>query len=70
MDDAELDSGDDEDRTDRIAEEEPEQFEEREIVTMDMEISRQAVPEPSDGEVRQQQDIRVCFTLISNRCTC
>lgn len=51
LDDAELDSGDDEGRADRAPEEEAEQFEEREFVSMDLEIPRQAAPEPSDGEV-------------------
>lgn len=51
LDDAELDSGDDEGRADRAPEEETEQFEEREFVSMDLEIPRQAAPEPSDGEV-------------------
>lgn len=53
LDDEELDSGDDEDRLDRIGDE-PE--EEQEVMTMekavmDLEIPRQPGPEPSDGEV-------------------
>lgn len=52
LDDAELDSGDDEGRADRLLEDDAQQFEEKEIVAMDVELSRQAVPEPSDGEVR------------------
>ena len=51
MDDKELDSGDDEGRTDRVAEEELEQFEEQVLTSMDLEVTRQPVPEPSDGEV-------------------
>ena len=55
LDDEELDSGDHVDRTDRIGDEqeqeqEPE-YETQEKVTMDLEIPRQAIPEPSDGEV-------------------
>ena len=53
LDDEELDSGDDTERQDRTADEEPEpEFVEQERVTMDLEITRQPVPEPSDGEVR------------------
>lgn len=52
LDDAELDSGDDEGRADRLQEDDAQQFEEKEIIAMDVEVSRQAVPEPSDGEVR------------------
>lgn len=54
LDDAELDSGDDMDRTDRAPEQDDaptQQFEEQTINTMDMEITRQPLPEPSDGEV-------------------
>lgn len=56
LDDEELDSGDDMDRTDRVADEEgePEQeYRAVERVTMDLELPRQAIPEPSDGEVSQ-----------------
>lgn len=70
LDDAELDSGDDEGRTDRLEEEEAEQFEEREMLTMDMEVSRQAVPEPSDGEVRMLGNNRPNTTDCNYRCTC
>ena len=51
LDDDELDSGDDMDRTDRIADEPEQEYRTEEKVTMDLEIPRQAVPEPSDGEV-------------------
>lgn len=54
LDDAELDSGDDMDRNDRAPEQEDaptQQFEEQTINTMDIEITRQPLPEPSDGEV-------------------
>lgn len=51
LDDEELDSGDDVDRTDRIGDEPEQEFEAQEKVTMDLEIPRQAVPEPSDGEM-------------------
>lgn len=52
LDDAELDSGDDEGRTDRVVEDDAVQFEEQEMLTMDMQLPRQPAPEPSDGEVR------------------
>ena len=55
LEDEELDSGDDVDRTDRVAAEaeQPEQeYETQEKVTMDLEIARQPLPEPSDGEVK------------------
>ncbi|EME88970.1 uncharacterized protein MYCFIDRAFT_86164 [Pseudocercospora fijiensis CIRAD86] len=52
LDDEELDSGDDEGRQDRQTQEEAqEQYEEREMLSMDMEVARQPVPEPSDGEM-------------------
>ncbi|KAK4507692.1 hypothetical protein PRZ48_001427 [Zasmidium cellare] len=51
LDDAELDSGDDEGRQDRVPEEDAVQFEDQELLAMDMQIPRQAVPEPSDGEM-------------------
>lgn len=55
LDDAELDSGDDEGRDDRAQqdnEEQQQQFEDHEMLSMDIEVARQPVPEPSDGEVR------------------
>jgi len=55
LDDEELDSGDDVDRADRVAEEpqatQEQEYETQEKVMMDMEMARQPVPEPSDGEV-------------------
>lgn len=51
LNDKDLESGDDEGRSDRVQQEEAEAYEERELLAMDMEISRQAVPEPSDGEM-------------------
>ena len=54
LDDEELDSGDDLDSTDRVGDE-PEQGEQefttQEKMTMELEISRQPIPEPSDGEM-------------------
>lgn len=51
MDDEDLDSGDDEDRIDRIADEEDAQpEEEQEQAIMEAALGRQPVPEPSDGE--------------------
>ena len=62
LDDEELDSGDDVDRTDRFGdeaeEEEERQYVQQERVTMDLELPRQPIPEPSDGEVRQTH--RIC----------
>jgi len=55
LDDAELDSGDDEGRLDRMGEAEngePEETAQQQVTVMEMEIPRQAGPEPSDGEVR------------------
>ncbi|KAK5702340.1 hypothetical protein LTR17_022414 [Elasticomyces elasticus] len=52
--DADLDSGDDADRTDRIAAEPATQeieYETHELNTMSMSMARQPVPEPSDGEM-------------------
>jgi len=53
LDDEELDSGDDQDRMDRIADEEEAQLqeEEQEQTIMEAALGRQPVPEPSDGEV-------------------
>lgn len=54
LNDAELDSGDDMDRTDRMAEEEEEPQQEYQAIeraVIDLEVARQPVPEPSDGEV-------------------
>ena len=54
LDDEELDSSDDLDSTDRVGDE-PEQgaqeFTTQEKMTMELEISRQPIPEPSDGEM-------------------
>jgi RNA polymerase-associated protein LEO1 len=51
LDDEELDSGDNEGREDRVQQEETQQYETHEVLSMDLEIARQPVPEPSDGEV-------------------
>lgn len=53
LDDAELDSGDDEGRLDRAEEEydEPGTKIEREENILDIDIGRHAIPQPSDGEV-------------------
>ncbi|KAK5720543.1 hypothetical protein LTR17_014874 [Elasticomyces elasticus] len=53
--DADLDSGDDADRTDRVEEPATQQqeieYETQERITMSMSMARQPVPEPSDGEM-------------------
>ncbi|SMQ47026.1 unnamed protein product [Zymoseptoria tritici ST99CH_3D7] len=52
LDDEELDSGDDEGRADRAAQQEDtQQYETHEVLSMDLEVARQPVPEPSDGEM-------------------
>lgn len=52
LDDDDLDSGDDEGRTDRVPQETiEEEADERTISCMDAEIARHPVPEPSDGEL-------------------
>lgn len=54
LDDEELDSGDDLERQDRVDEEvgaAEQQYETQEKTTMDIEMARQPLPEPSDGEV-------------------
>ncbi|KAK5121041.1 hypothetical protein LTR85_005825 [Meristemomyces frigidus] len=54
LDDEELDSGDDVDRTDRVGEEpatQEQEYETQEKVMMDLEMARQPLPEPSDGEM-------------------
>ncbi|KAK3623631.1 hypothetical protein LTR56_021494 [Elasticomyces elasticus] len=55
LDDEELDSGDDADRTDRVEEAATQQqeieYETQERITMSMSMARQPVPEPSDGEM-------------------
>ena len=53
LDDQELDSGDDEDRMDRVGDEEEQEQEQvtMDKIVMDLEIPRQPIPEPSDGEV-------------------
>jgi RNA polymerase-associated protein LEO1 len=58
LDDEDLDSGDDLDRKDRIAEEEDEaagdsqeEVEEETVQVIATEMGRHPVPEPSDGEV-------------------
>jgi RNA polymerase-associated protein LEO1 len=54
LDDEELDSGDDMERTDRVQDEPEREAPEEAKVVMDLELPRQAVPEPSDGEVCAQ----------------
>lgn len=62
MDDEELDSGDDMERRDRVADEpEEQQFDEQEKLVIDLEIPRQPAPEPSDGEVYLES---ICRDLI------
>ncbi|KAK0361917.1 hypothetical protein LTR91_000733 [Friedmanniomyces endolithicus] len=56
VDDDELDSADDMDRTDREAEQpqtqtQEQEYETRQQLSMDIEVARQPVPEPSDGEM-------------------
>ena len=54
LDDEDLDSGDDEGRLDRIGHdgaEEEQEMQEQEKIVMDLDLPRQAGPEPSDGEV-------------------
>jgi RNA polymerase-associated protein LEO1 len=53
LDDAELDSGDDEGRNDRLRAHEPVEYEQEQqtLAFMDADIARHAVPEPSDGEL-------------------
>ena len=79
LDDAELDSGDDEGRDDRAQqddEEQQQQFEDHEMLSMDVEVARQPVPEPSDGEVgvlnRSSSDhtdtSRCTFSRFPNSC--
>jgi RNA polymerase-associated protein LEO1 len=52
LDDEELDSGDDEGRTDRVhGDDQVEEAEEQTFNFMDADIARHAVPEPSDGEL-------------------
>lgn len=71
LDDAELDSGDDEGREDRAQhqgddeEQHQQQFEDHEILSMDVEVARQPVPEPSDGEVSYSCCDAIAFTLTN-----
>lgn len=54
LDDEELDSGDDAERTEQAPEaavEEQPEYETREKTVLDLELPRQPIPEPSDGEV-------------------
>ena len=66
LDDEELDSGDDLDQTDRIGDEPEQEYMAQEKVTMDLEIPRQAIPEPSDGEVCISLATELCFTGNTN----
>ena len=55
LNDAELDSGDDEGRSDRAEDEYGDQKDvppEREETVLDISMTRHAIPKPSDGEVR------------------
>nr|POE74813.1 hypothetical protein CFP56_37344 [Quercus suber] len=58
LDDEELDSGDDENRTDRLPAETQVEYVEEEKVVMDLEFPRQPLPEPSDGEVPDNLEIK------------
>ena len=75
VDDRELDSGDDEGRTDRVPEadeeDQPEMLAQERLI-IDLEIPRQPLPEPSDGEVLSLFPTRVqgwSRILTSNRRT-
>lgn len=60
LDDEDLDSGDDEGRLDRIGHdgaEEEQEMQEQEKIVMDLDLPRQAGPEPSDGEVCKPSNI-------------
>jgi hypothetical protein len=51
-----IDSGDDDGRLDRVgndAVEEEQEMQEQEKIVMDLDLPRQAGPQPSDGEVRK-----------------
>lgn len=69
LDDAELDSGDDEGRDDRAQEDDEDQqqqqFEDHEMLSMDVEVARQPVPEPSDGEVGNLDNGSLDLTLTN-----
>lgn len=66
LDDDELDEDDDVERSERVlreAEQDAEQdYVAQERITMDLEIPRQPIPEPSDGEVCRRE------TNTANRC--
>lgn len=56
----ELDSGDDDGRQDRAghdAVEEEQEMQEQEKIVMDLDLPRQAGPQPSDGEVRNSHSL-------------
>jgi hypothetical protein len=58
LDDRDLDSGDDDGRLDRRgneAVEEEQEMQEQEKIVMDLDLPRQAGPEPSDGEVCESE---------------
>jgi hypothetical protein len=58
LEDEDLDSGDDEGRTDRVQREDEHKDEQLEnLEVMDAELERHAVPEPSDGEVHTKPPI-------------
>jgi RNA polymerase-associated protein LEO1 len=60
LDDEDLDSGDDDGRLDRAgynAAEEEQEVQEQEKIVMDLELPRQAGPEPSDGEVCETSNL-------------
>lgn len=70
LDDEELESSDDADRTEHMPEEAEQEYIAQERITMDLEIPRQPIPEPSDGEVCVQQLQHWEYTLTLSRCTC
>ena len=74
LDDDELDEDDDVERTERVlreAEQDAEQeYVAQERITMDLEIPRQPIPEPSDGEVCVMKDQYANALLTTSRCMC
>lgn len=69
LDDEDLDSGDDMDRTDRLPDDEDEapQGESRTLNLMDIEMPRTALPNGSDGEVRANRTSRNRGIAAANR---
>lgn len=74
LDDDELDEDDDVERTERVlreAEQDADQeYIAQERITMDLEIPRQPIPEPSDGEVCVKKDQYATALLTGPRCMC